>query len=196
MDICKNNIKLIGITGFKRSGKDTIGEYLCDHKNYIRLGFADALKAACKNIFSFTDKQLYGNKEKEEVDNYWKHSPREILQKVGTELFREKLPELCKYIDDNIWIKSVERKILSLYNTNPNKNNKFVITDVRFLNECKFIKDMGGMMLRVNRFKFDKKDLQKLHVSERYIPVMVVDNEINNYNKLVDLYKTIDQTIN
>ena len=52
-----------------------------------------------------------GDKEKEMIDEYWEHSPREILQKVGTELFRVKLSEVCEHIDDDIWIRSVEKKM-------------------------------------------------------------------------------------
>lgn len=37
-------MKIIGITGKSRSGKDTLGEYFTD-KGYIKLSFADALKS-------------------------------------------------------------------------------------------------------------------------------------------------------
>ena len=47
---------------------------------------------------------------KEKIDEYWKHIPREIFQKVGTELFINTLPHLCDNINDDIWIKSIEKK--------------------------------------------------------------------------------------
>lgn len=192
MDKWKDNVKVIGITGFKRSGKDTVGEYLCNKHGYIRLGFADSLKQACKCIFSLTDDQLYGDTEKEKVDEYWGHSARELLQKVGTELFREKLPEVCPNVGHNVWIKSVERQMFTLYMSNPEKYNKFVITDVRFPNECDFVRNMNGLMLRVNRFEFNFDDLDKLHASERYIPLIDVDCDIDNKQTLEDLYNKID----
>src|ERR1700733_9341253 len=99
-----NNIILIGITGRKRSGKDTIGDYLVNNYGFIRVAFADTLKKALKEIFEFSDEQLYGD-EKETVDDYWGHSPRDLLQKIGTEMFREYLPKLCKNMSDDIWIK-------------------------------------------------------------------------------------------
>ena len=192
MNDWKNNIKVIGVTGFKRSGKDTTGVYLCDTSNYTRLGFADSLKQACKCIFSFTDDQLYGDTEKERVDDYWGHSPREILQKVGTELFREKLAEVCCNVGDDIWIKSVERQMFALYSSDPIKYNKFVVTDVRFPNERDFIKNMNGKMIRVNRFTLDPDDLATLHASEKFILDMNVDYDINNCGTLDELYKKIE----
>lgn len=190
----KDNITLIGITGFKGSGKDTVGDYLCEKYGFTKLSFASALKLACKEIFSFTDDQLYGEEDKEKIDEYWKHSPREILQKVGTELFREKLPEICDHIKNDVWIRSVDRKMSMLHKTNPSKYNKFVITDVRFDNEVNFIKNMGGKVFRVNRFDFDATDenLSKLHASERSIPRIDVHKDIENKSTLNDLYKNVD----
>lgn len=37
---------IIGITGRKFNGKDTLGEYLVEHHGYKRFAFADALKEA------------------------------------------------------------------------------------------------------------------------------------------------------
>src|SRR6185503_18980748 len=100
------------------------------------------LKEACKLIFGLSDEQVYGDELKEVIDEYWGHSPREILQKVGTELFRERLPELCKNISDDIWIRSVDRQIMNLRKKGL---TKFVITDVRFPNELEFIKQKNGL---------------------------------------------------
>ena len=192
------NITLIGVTGFKRSGKDTLGDYLCEKHGFTKLSYASALKLACKAIFSFTDEQLYGEEEKEKIDEYWKHSPREILQKVGTELFREKLAEVCDHIDNDIWIRSVDRQMKMLHRTDPHKYDRFVVTDVRFDNEAHFIKKMNGKIFRVNRFDFEAtyENLAKLHKSERSIPLIDVDEDIENKSTLEDLYSKVDTLLN
>jgi dephospho-CoA kinase len=51
-------INIIGITGKKFSGKDTLGDYFVNNHGYIRLAFADALKNACAEIFGFDFEQL------------------------------------------------------------------------------------------------------------------------------------------
>lgn len=143
-----NKITIIGLTGYKRSGKDTIGNYLVNNYNFTRIAFADTLKEACKIIFGFTDEQVYGDDLKEINDEYWQHTPRDILQKVGSELFRNRLPEICNNISDDIWIRSVEKKILDLVEEG---HTKFVITDIRYQNEIDFIKKLNGVLWKVKR---------------------------------------------
>ena len=127
------NTNIIGITGRKRHGKDTLGDYLVKHHGYIKIGFADALKEACRHIFGFNDDQLYGDL-KEVDDEFWKTSPRKVLQYVGTDLFRDQIANIMPEVKSDIWIKVVENKILQ----NPDK--RYVITDVRFENELEFLK--------------------------------------------------------
>ena len=78
---------LIGLTGYKGVGKDTVADYLCAKYGFIRLSFAKPLKDALAIIFGFTDEQLNGSL-KEVKDPYWQITPREAAQFVGTELFR------------------------------------------------------------------------------------------------------------
>jgi hypothetical protein len=171
-----NDLTIIGITGRKRSGKDTVGEYLVKNHGFIRVAFADALKEACKIIFGLSDEQVYGDQLKEVIDEYWQHSPREILQKVGSELFRDELPFVCQHIDNDIWIRSVERQIENLQKLG---HRRFVVTDVRFDNELDFIKIKGGKIWKVTRdlnhtnpnpctyIKIDDKEKEKEKKNEK-----------------------------
>jgi hypothetical protein len=180
---------IIGITGRKGSGKDTIGEYLINNHGYIRIGFADTLKQVCGMIFGFSDEQLYGSL-KEDTDDYWNHSPREILQKVGTDLFRNHAPKVLKYLDEDIWIRSVERKINNLKKEG---NKKFVITDVRFQNELDFITKMNGVSLKVVRNVKDNE--YSNHESEISIDDFKTDHQIENNSTLNNLYENIEKII-
>lgn len=177
---------LIGITGRKRSGKDTIGNYLVDNYGFVRIAYADSLKEACKIIFGFTDEQVYGDELKEIIDEYWQHTPREIMQKVGTELFRIALPHLCENISDDIWIKSVERKIRLLLSQG---HTRFVITDNRFQNELDFIKRLGGQTWKVTRQSIlrDIDPLKPVHRSEALIDDFVCDTYIPNDESIEQL---------
>lgn len=90
-----------------------------------------------------------------------KYTPRLLLQLIGTELFRNN-------IHDNIWINALmceyKEKITteSFYDiktnnytgiTNKSKNNfpNWIITDMRFPNELKAVKDKGGICIRIER---------------------------------------------
>lgn len=180
--------KIIGITGKKFNGKDTLGDYYVKNYGYIRLAFADALKNACREIFGFNDEQLYGN-QKETTDDFWNVKPRLVLQYVGTELLREQISKIIPTIEKNIWIKVVEKKIIDTWKTNPNA--KFVITDVRFDNECQFVKNMGGVMVRVTRDCVNNSDT---HSSELDIDNLVVDVDLKNNGSIEDLLKNSNDT--
>jgi uridine kinase len=80
---------LIGITGHKGSGKDTVAGMMPDH--CIIKSFSEPLKSALQTIFMFTDEQLY-RKEKEIPDPKWFGcTPRSAMQYIGTELLRDQL---------------------------------------------------------------------------------------------------------
>ncbi|VBB17879.1 monophosphate kinase [Yasminevirus sp. GU-2018] len=185
---------LIGVTGRKRSGKDTVGKYLIDNYDFVRVAYADALKEACKIVFGFSDAQVYGDDLKEVVDEYWGHSPREVLQKVGTELFREELPRVCKNISNDIWIRSVERQIRNLQKQG---HTRFVITDVRFPNELDFISKMKGVSWKVSRPSLLQNLDPKIpvHASEAMIDDFKCDHEFVNDGTLEQLFDSVEDKI-
>ena len=176
---------LIGICGRKRHGKDTLGDYLVENYGYTKIGFADALKEACRCIFGFNDDQLYGN-SKEIDDEFWGASPRKVLQYIGTDLFRDQLSVVLPGVKDDIWIKVVENKILQ----NPDK--KYVITDVRFANELEFIKRHGGISIKVKRDTLKATDS---HISESFIDELETDAVIKNNGTLEQLYDKLMNTL-
>ena len=127
---------IVGLCGKKRAGKDTIGNYLVQKHGFYRLAFADPLKVACQEIFGLSHDQTWGD-EKDTIDPYWKHSPRELFQTIGTDLLRKNMSTYCPNITENIWIKSMDRKIQMLIKKG---YQKFVITDVRFPDEFDYVK--------------------------------------------------------
>ena len=159
-----DDIKIIGITGRKFSGKDTLGNYFVENYGFEKIAYADALKEAVRAIFDFNDEQLYGNK-KEELDDFWEITPRQTLQFVGTDLFRNHIHELAPNIKKDIWIRVVKRKIANKLKKNPNA--KFIITDVRFPDELEAIKDLGGITIKIQRNNISND----IHASE-----ILIDN--------------------
>ena len=181
-----NNHRIIGITGKKFSGKDTLGSFFVDNHNYKRLAYADTLKDACQTIFNLTDEQLYGD-QKETVDPFWQKKPREILQFVGTDLFRKHIHELMPDVGNNIWVKVVERKILDGIRENPDAC--FVITDVRFPNEAELVKNLGGIMIKVNRDSCNNSNDN--HASETELDNIPYDYLIDNNGTKEELFRSL-----
>lgn len=132
-------MKLIGISGLARSGKDSFFELskpLLKSKSFKfkRYAFADALKEECdsfliKNtgISAFTE----NSKEKEII--------RPLLVVYGTHIRRK--------MDKNCWISKIENRVKDSISS-----KEFVfITDVRFKNEIDWVHKLGGVSIHVSR---------------------------------------------
>jgi len=139
---------IIGVCGFIGSGKDTIADYLVNIHQFRRESFANTLKDACSAVFGWDRTMLEGRTKqarewREQVDEWWSKrlgmaiTPRWILQQWGTEVCR-------RGFHDDIWIASLENKLR-------NSSDDVVISDCRFPNEIKAIRNQGGIVLRVVR---------------------------------------------
>jgi len=185
---------IIGLLGKKGSGKDTVGNYISKNYNGQCESFAKPLKDICKILFLFNDEQLYGNL-KEELDNYWKITPRHAFQYIGTELIRNKIKELIPNIGDNFWIKNMEKRLNDNDNDidNDNDNKKLIIiTDVRFQNEVDFIKSKNGIVIKINRDNIINDE----HSSEKNIDyIKNYDYIIDNNDTFESLYLQIDSIL-
>ncbi len=185
--------KLIGIIGLKNSGKDTVGDYLVSEFSFTKYAFAHPVKQVCKTLFSLSDEQLEDRVLKEKVDTRWGISPREMFQRVGTDFGQFAIfkifPELKKKLKyRELWVNIFEQWLKE------NSNLDIVVTDVRFKHEAKKIKDMGGHIIKINR----DTGMVDSHISEselNQISKDLIDFEIDNNYKLVDLYSQIDKII-
>jgi hypothetical protein len=139
--------KIIAIIGAKRSGKDVIANYICKKLLYKKIAFADPLKDAVASLFDFSYDQIgYGGigDEKDIVDDRWGITPRKALQFFGTEVMQYKIQELLPGIDRKFFAYTLISKIKS-------KNDKYVISDMRFLHEYEELKKIGVFVIRVDR---------------------------------------------
>lgn len=140
---------IIGFVGFIGSGKDTAADYLVNFHGFRRDSFANTLKDAVSAVFGWDRVLLEGRTKearewREQVDTWWAErldmpnlTPRLMLQLWGTEVCRNGF-------HDDIWIASVENKMRKT-------GDDIVISDVRFPNEIKAIKQAGGKVVRVVR---------------------------------------------
>ena len=139
---------IIGVCGFIGSGKDTIADYLTNFHGFRRESFANSLKDAVAQVFGWDRTMLEGRTKqsrewREQRDEWWSQrlgtevTPRLMLQLWGTEVCR-------RGFHDDIWIASLENKLR-------NSTDDIVISDCRFPNEIKSIKDAGGIIVWVKR---------------------------------------------
>lgn len=160
---------LYGLTGEARCGKDTVAKML----NIPEYHFSKPMKDACRIIFGWNDEHLYGEL-KEVVDPNFGVSPREALQTLGTEWGRG-------MIDNHIWLKRAQIEI--------NNHSSLVVSDVRFDNEARLIKQNGGVIIEVVR---DVKVDVRQHSSEAGINRNFVDYIIHNDGSFDDLRSKVN----
>ena len=67
--------------------------------------------------------------------------------------------------------------------------DKVIITDMRFPNELKAVKDRDGITIRVNRPQLISKDFE--HESETSLDSSIFDYTIENDGELVDLVSKV-----
>jgi hypothetical protein len=53
-------MNVVGLCGVAGSGKDTVADFLVKNHGFVKVAFADPLKRICKDVFNFTDEQLWG----------------------------------------------------------------------------------------------------------------------------------------
>ena len=207
---------IIGVCGFIGSGKDTVADYLTNFHEYRRESFANSLKDAVAQVFGWDRTMLEGRTKqarewREQVDPWWSKrlnmpnlTPRWVLQYWGTEVCR-------KGFHDNIWIAALEYKLL-------NSKDNIVISDCRFPNEIKSIKDAGGLVIRVVRgpepewyqdainmnegdrnmsyaISSERMKRRKIHASETAWVGTKFDAVLDNNNSIDDLYAQIKELI-
>lgn len=143
-------VRVFGITGAKGAGKDTLGAAIIAHLgSAVRINFADPLKDACSCVFGLSHDEMNDPVLKETTLSRWPHkSPRQILQLVGTELFREHFP--------GVWVNAWSRSVAEV-------SRSVVTTDYRFMDEAAALQKVGAVLIRVSRPTLSKTDT---HASE------------------------------
>jgi hypothetical protein len=51
---------IIGLCGQAGVGKDTVADFLVKNNNFVKVAFADPLKRICRDVFDFSNEQLWG----------------------------------------------------------------------------------------------------------------------------------------
>lgn len=211
---------LIGVSGYSGSGKDTVGkiiqyltcenvgsstieEVTTDHKHHEwwleqQSGWeikkwAGKLKTIASiltgiPVEKFEDQEFKKTYLGPEWDRFYSISPylepervpmtvRVLLQRLGTDACRNGLHE-------NVWVNA----LMADYT----EESKWVITDTRFPNEAKAIKDRGGIIIRVNNNR--AKPINP-HTSETSLDDWKFDYTIDNHGDIPMLVELVSHIL-
>jgi hypothetical protein len=131
-------VNVLCILGRAGHGKTTAANYLKATYGAQVVSLAAPLKRVAQTVMGFSHEQLYGSQEaKEAIDLRYGMSPRQFLQKLGTDGLRQ---EFGLDIHVNNLLRQLEAETRAL----PPYNNKvFVVDDVRFSDEATALSRLG-----------------------------------------------------
>lgn len=180
---------IIGLSGWARAGKDTVGKILVEQYGFERMAFAEGVYAAAEALDPIVGVP-FGNSRLSDALRYYngwhdaKDHPeiRRLLQRIGTEVGRE-------VIDPDVWVMALANRLewtsLGLA-VSPDRN--YVITDVRFFNEANWVKKVGGRVVRIRRGDMGPAND---HVSERQLDGYPHDARIDNNGSIEGLVSEV-----
>jgi hypothetical protein len=191
------NIKLIGLVGKARSGKDTVGKHIENNYNGKCYALADPIKDLARTLFLFDEEQLYGSK-KEIIDERWGITPRQTFQMIGTNIMQFAIygfmPDLLNKVPiRQFWLKHFNEWLTKFHSESNNKEKVVIVTDIRFPHEADMIKEMNGILIKIERPDLDTSNEQYKHCSET--ADISCDFLIHNDNTMEKLYQNVDEIL-
>lgn len=178
--------KIIGIAGYARSGKDTLGGILVEEHGFEQRSFAAALKDVlyATNPMVYTDKMrittgdefisvqalvdLVGWDKAKEISP-GPFGVRGLLQRLGTEGGREVLGQ-------NVWVDAAMSTL--------EPGGSYVFTDMRFPNEYEAVRGAGGLCARIYRLNAAPVNP---HISETALDTYAFPYIVRNDGTIDDL---------
>ena len=172
--------RLVGFCGRAGSGKDTAASYLTTLFNYRKVAFADALRRATAAITGWHVDVLNSPTFKNTLDARFGCTPRQFMQRLGTEVGRN--------MDPDLWLKAWAATV----HDTPEERG-IVVTDVRFHNEAQAIRDAGGLLIRIKRPVADAAPVE--HESEAHVDDLGAPLTVNNTGSHEDLWAKLESLL-
>lgn len=194
---------IIGLSGKKSSGKNTVGEYLEREYGFQCISFAAKLKESASALLN-VEQHHWESWKNQDIEvmvirrgasvPFVRHTARTFLQRYGTEAHRD-------VFGDDFWVDALlgdKRQALETEDGHivgyiPNdkiQRNNYAVTDARFDNELRAIRQLGGKNIYIERPGTDETDT---HASELKPSPDLIDVTLYNTGPLDFLYLTVDK---
>lgn len=179
---------LIGLAGLARVGKDTAAGHLVRRYGFGSYAFASPIKRALCTMFGLTAAQLDGDQKEVEIDWLGK-SPRQLMQTLGTEWGRG-------LVVSDVWTRACAHSIAVDIEAAARRSllgwSGGVVSDVRFENEARWIREQGGVVLHIVR---TDADTVASHASEAGVFAAYDDVVVDNNGSLASLFMQLDDVV-
>jgi cytidylate kinase len=155
--------KIIGLVGRAYAGKTTVADHLVKTYGFTAVANGDALKTMLITAGLCTHEECYVEKT---------DRSRELMQKIGTEVFR-------KQIHPDFWAQRTAKNVHELMAA----GQSVVIHDIRFPNEAKLVSAYlgAGLLVKLERVNADGSPYRGAHAeanehdSERLVDTIDCD---------------------
>lgn len=187
-------MQLVGLSGYARTGKDTVAKILTDDHGLERRAFADRLRDALYALDpmiggivphdgSETNPVRYahlidtcGGYESARQTLYAPEI-RRLLQRLGTEVGR-------RILGEDVWV--------NLALADLGAEGRYVFSDVRFINEARAVVERGGQVWRVHRPGVGPAND---HISEVGLDDWPYDRHVHNAGTLHELEAVVTSAL-
>lgn len=166
-----SRVPVIGLTGPRQVGKDTIRRFIIASQGGYPYSMADPIRAMLLAGFGIDMSEPYWVANKEKVIPALGKSPRDMMRTLGTEWGRD-------LVNQDIWLTLARQRLLA-------SGPGMVLADIRFPNEAAWVRDMGGRIVHINSKIFGEKDVA--HLSDEPIAPEAGDGYIVNNGTLEEL---------
>lgn len=160
----------MGISGYKRSGKDTASAFIVDRFlgfDFHFVSFAEPGKREVAEILGTSFEYLEKNKKHPLIRHIYQWYLNDYVKNIR---------------GDDVWVKSLAERVNRIQQNG--KPQIIVITDVRYPHEADWIREVGGFLVMMDRFD----ETEDKHSSEKLIDsIKGVDYRIPNRGTLLDL---------
>ncbi len=172
-------MRLIGVAGPARAGKDSIASWMRSNMNAHVDHFAKPIKDAISGWLTLAPGVWDSTESKETKLPGIGKSPREMAQLLGTEFGRE-------LVHPDFWVLAMGYRLAAA-----GRPAIVVIPDVRFENESAFIRGLGGYVIHVTRPGADGNVGIKGHASEAGVAYQPGDLLFDNCGTLEDMHRRL-----
>lgn len=173
---------IIGLSGAAGSGKNAVADALTGKYWFKTVALADPLYEAVAAITGLSVAELQDRRLKEEPIDWIGKSPRQLLQSLGTEWGRG-------MVSESLWVDHLFRRLDALVAAGVNA----VVTDVRFDNEARELRDRyGARIWRIVRPTGAVDSEAMRHSSEAGISPELIDVTIQNSGSLDYLREIVE----
>ncbi len=168
---------VIGVSGKIGSGKDTFADIFIEYvkENYgvvfENKKFAYNLKKIVSILTGVSMDDVLSREGKLKYLPEWDMTIGEMQQKIGTEAIRN-------IIHPDAWV-------LSLFGTYVEDKNFWIITDVRFKNEARIVKEKGGILIRLNGDPLNCKSKDNRNMEHQS------EIDLDDYNEFDHIFENV-----